>query len=38
MTDFDDIVEQVLSDERTKNIPILFVIQLIIIMEDIGII
>lgn len=34
--DFDDVVLEVLNDARTKDIPILYIIQIIIVMEDLG--
>lgn len=35
---FDDIVQEVLTDPRVKDIPVLFVIQMIIVLEDLDII
>lgn len=35
---FDDVAQKVLEDERAKKIPVLFVIQIIIIMDDLGLI
>lgn len=34
--DFDLLAETVLSDVRTKKIPILYVIELLIILEDMN--
>lgn len=36
--DFDTIVQEVLADPRSKDIPVLFVIQTIIIMQDLDIV
>lgn len=35
---FDEIVEAVLKDERTHGIPILYVIEVLIILNDLDII
>lgn len=34
--DFDEIAEKVLSDSRTKRIPILYVIEVLIILDDLD--
>lgn len=34
--DFDNIVQIVLGDSRIKNIPILYVIELIIVLDDLD--
>lgn len=36
--DFDILAQTVLGDERTKNIPVLYVIELLIILEDMNLI
>lgn len=36
--DFEEIVEKVLTDERVKKIPILFVLQVLFTLDDMGII
>lgn len=36
--DFEEIVEKVLTDERIQKIPILFVLQVLFALDDMGII
>lgn len=36
--DFDEILLKVLDDERVRPIPVLYVVQIIIIMDDLGLI
>lgn len=37
MTDyFDEILIKVLEDDRTKRVPILFVVQVLLVMEDLD--
>lgn len=36
--DFDEILLKVLNDERVRSIPILYVVQIIIVMDDLGLI
>lgn len=36
--DFDDVIKEVLSDKRSNSIPVLFIVQVLIILDDLGII
>lgn len=35
-TNFDKIIKKVIKDKRCDNIPILFITQIIIILDDLG--
>lgn len=35
--DFDEVLHKVLADERLKKIPTLFIVQVVLIMSELGI-
>lgn len=37
-TKFDDMLRQLLNDDRTKRIPVLYIVEVLIILEDLDII
>lgn len=36
--DFDEILQDLIKDERTKRIPILYLVEVLIILDDMNII
>lgn len=35
--DFDEVIETILRDERSRKIPILYIIETIIILDDLNV-